>query len=54
VGSRGRSREEHPISVVRLGDRGRCGWGGAGWLGGEREAEVGEDGAGHGIPARPG
>jgi len=46
-GPSGGSREEHPIRAVGLGDRGRCGWGGAGWLGGEREAEVGEDGVGH-------
>ena len=47
-GPGGGAAKEHPVSAVGLGDRGRCGWGGAVPLGGEREAEVGEDGAGHG------
>ena len=48
VGPGGGSAKEHPVSAVGLGDRGRCGWGRAGPLGGERAAEVSEDGAGHG------
>src|SRR5947208_17053190 len=44
----GGSAKEHPVGAVGLGDRGRCGWGRAGPLGGERAAEVSEDGAGHG------
>src|SRR5213593_2507888 len=48
VGPGGGSTKEHPVSAVGLGDQGRCGWGRAGPLGGERAAEVSEDGAGHG------
>ena len=48
MGPGGGSAKEHPVSAVGLGDRGRCGWGRAGPLGGERAAEVSEDGAGHG------